>query len=72
MAKVNLLLELELGITGGEDGVGDADVGPSGLYTQPSEVWQVYETLSSVPDGNSTIVAAFGNVHGVGVYAPGN
>nr|AAV71135.1 plastid C1 class II fructose bisphosphate aldolase [Heterocapsa triquetra] len=71
MAKVNLLLEMELGITGGEeDGVDNSDVDSSRLYTQPEEVWQVYETLSSVPNGNFTVAAAFGNVHGV--YAPGN
>mmetsp|Transcript_61888 Transcript_61888/g.172833 ORF Transcript_61888/g.172833 Transcript_61888/m.172833 type:complete len:469 (-) Transcript_61888:111-1517(-) len=71
MAKVDLLLEMELGITGGEeDGVDNSDVDSSRLYTQPSEVWQVYEALSSVPNGNFTVAAAFGNVHGV--YAPGN
>merc|ERR1719434_401358 len=71
MAKVNLLLEMELGITGGEeDGVDNSDVDSSRLYTQPEEVWQVYESLSSVPGGNFTVAAAFGNVHGV--YAPGN
>jgi len=71
MAKVDLLLEMELGITGGEeDGVDNSDVDSSRLYTQPEEVWQVYEALSSVPNGNFTVAAAFGNVHGV--YAPGN
>ena len=71
MAKINLLLEMELGVTGGEeDGVDNTDVDSSRLYTQPEEVWQVYETLSSVPNGNFTVAAAFGNVHGV--YAPGN
>eukprot|EP00930_Biecheleria_cincta_P051985 TRINITY_DN3720_c0_g1_i4.p1 TRINITY_DN3720_c0_g1~~TRINITY_DN3720_c0_g1_i4.p1 ORF type:complete len:460 (+),score=105.53 TRINITY_DN3720_c0_g1_i4:48-1427(+) len=71
MAKINLLLEMELGITGGEeDGVDNSDVDSSRLYTQPEEVWQVYEALSSVPNGNFTVAAAFGNVHGV--YAPGN
>merc|ERR1719242_899539 len=71
MSKVNLLLEMELGITGGEeDGVDNSDVDSSKLYTQPEEVWQVYESLSSVPGGNFTVAAAFGNVHGV--YAPGN
>jgi len=71
MAKINLLLEMELGITGGEeDGVDNSDVDSSRLYTQPEEVWQVYEALSSVPNANFTVAAAFGNVHGV--YAPGN
>jgi len=71
MAKINLLLEMELGITGGEeDGVDNSDVDSSRLYTQPEEVWQVYQALSSVPNANFTVAAAFGNVHGV--YAPGN
>jgi len=71
MAKVDLLLEMELGITGGEeDGVDNTDVDSSRLYTQPEEVWQVYQSLSKVENGMFTIAAAFGNVHGV--YAPGN
>merc|ERR1719329_1706052 len=71
MAKVDLLLEMELGVTGGEeDGVDNSDVDSSRLYTQPEEVWEVYKALSSVPNGNFTVAAAFGNVHGV--YAPGN
>ena len=133
MAKINLLLEMELGVTGGEeDGVDNTDVDSSRLYTQPEEwfersrqpwmtvndrwvdcrsfdwapgtrasscspkytsnkkllgaplatglrtirsallqeVWQVYEALASIPNGNFTVAAAFGNVHGV--YAPGN
>jgi len=71
MAKVNVLLEMELGITGGEeDGVDNTDVDSSRLYTQPEEVWEVYQELSSVLNGNFTVAAAFGNVHGV--YAPGN
>eukprot|EP00933_Yihiella_yeosuensis_P063839 TRINITY_DN6709_c0_g3_i1.p1 TRINITY_DN6709_c0_g3~~TRINITY_DN6709_c0_g3_i1.p1 ORF type:complete len:481 (-),score=136.71 TRINITY_DN6709_c0_g3_i1:378-1763(-) len=71
MAKVNILLEMELGVTGGEeDGVDNTDVDSSRLYTQPEEVWECYQALSSVPNGNFTIAAAFGNVHGV--YAPGN
>jgi len=71
MAKIDMLLEMELGITGGEeDGVDNTDVDSSRLYTQPEEVWQVYEALSSVPNARFTVAAAFGNVHGV--YAPGN
>ena len=71
MSKVDLLLEMELGVTGGEeDGVDNTDVDSSRLYTQPEEVWQVYETLAAVPNGKFTVAAAFGNVHGV--YAPGN
>merc|ERR1712023_23699 len=70
-SKVDLLLEMELGITGGEeDGVDNSDVDSSRLYTQPSEVWEVYKALSSVPNGMFTVAAAFGNVHGV--YSPGN
>merc|ERR1719267_520587 len=71
MAKIDCTLEMELGITGGEeDGVDNSDVDSSKLYTQPEEVWQVYEALASVPNGHFTVAAAFGNVHGV--YAPGN
>merc|ERR1711972_1315805 len=71
MAKVNLLLEMELGITGGEeDGVDNTDVDSSRLYTQPEEVYEVYKALSAVEGGRFTVAAAFGNVHGV--YAPGN
>jgi len=71
MSKSNLLLEMELGVTGGEeDGVDNSEVDNSLLYTQPSEVWEVYKSLSTVKGGMFTIAAAFGNVHGV--YAPGN
>jgi len=71
MAKSNLLLEMELGVTGGEeDGVDNSDVDSSKLYTQPDEVYEVYKALSAVPNGRFTVAAAFGNVHGV--YAPGN
>jgi len=71
MAKSNLLLEVELGVTGGEeDGVDNTEIDNSLLYTQPSEVYEVYKALGSVPNGMFTVAAAFGNVHGV--YAPGN
>ncbi len=71
MAKVNVLLEMELGVTGGEeDGVDNTDVDSSRLYTQPEEVWYTYQELSQVPNGQFTVAASFGNVHGV--YAPGN
>jgi len=70
MSKLGMTLEIELGITGGEeDGVDNSDVDSSKLYTQPEEVAQVYEALSAVSD-KFTIAAAFGNVHGV--YKPGN
>merc|ERR1719313_1575262 len=71
MSKSNILLEMELGVTGGEeDGVDNTDVDSSKLYTQPEEVYEVYKALKAVPNGKFTVAAAFGNVHGV--YAPGN
>jgi fructose-bisphosphate aldolase class II len=70
MAKMGMTLEIELGVTGGEeDGVDNSDVDSSKLYTQPSEVAFAYEELLKVSP-NFTIAAAFGNVHGV--YKPGN
>lgn len=70
-AKLGILLEFELGVTGGEeDGVDNTDVDASRLYTQPEEVWYAYQELSKVPNGAFTCAASFGNVHGV--YAPGN
>jgi len=71
MAKIDLTLEMELGITGGEeDGVDNSDVDSSRLYTQPEEVYEVVKALSSIDNAHFTVAAAFGNVHGV--YAPGN
>jgi fructose-bisphosphate aldolase class II len=70
MSKMGMTLEIELGITGGEeDGVDNSGVDSSKLYTQPEEVSHAYEVLRSVSD-RFTIAAAFGNVHGV--YKPGN
>jgi fructose-bisphosphate aldolase class II len=70
MSKMGMTLEIELGITGGEeDGVDNSDVDSSKLYTQPEEVGHVYEELSKISD-KFTVAAAFGNVHGV--YKPGN
>lgn len=70
MSKIGMTLEIELGITGGEeDGVDNTDVDSSKLYTQPEEVAYAYEELMKVSD-KFTIAAAFGNVHGV--YKPGN
>ena len=70
MAKIGMTLEIELGVTGGEeDGVDNSDVDSSKLYTQPSEVAYAYKELSEVSP-RFTIAAAFGNVHGV--YKPGN
>lgn len=70
MSKMGMTLEIELGITGGEeDGVDNTDVDSSKLYTQPEEVAYAYEELSKISD-QFTIAAAFGNVHGV--YKPGN
>src|SRR6056297_2730937 len=70
MSKMGMTLEIELGVTGGEeDGVDNTDIDSSKLYTQPQEVAYAYEELSKVSD-QFTIAAAFGNVHGV--YKPGN
>jgi len=70
MSKIGMTLEIELGITGGEeDGVDNSDVDISKLYTQPEEVAYAYEELLKVSP-QFTIAAAFGNVHGV--YKPGN
>ena len=70
MSKIGMTLEIELGITGGEeDGVDNTDVDVSKLYTQPEEVAYAYEELLKVSD-KFTIAASFGNVHGV--YKPGN
>lgn len=70
MSKMGMTIEIELGITGGEeDGVDNSDVDNSLLYTQPEHVAYAYEELSNVSP-NFTIAASFGNVHGV--YKPGN
>lgn len=70
MSKMGMTIEIELGVTGGEeDGVDNTDVDSSKLYTQPQEVAYAYEALSAISD-KFTIAAAFGNVHGV--YKPGN
>ncbi len=70
MSKMGMTLEIELGITGGEeDGIDNTDVDASKLYTQPEEVAYAYDELKKVSD-NFTIAASFGNVHGV--YKPGN
>ncbi len=70
MSKMGMTLEIELGITGGEeDGVDNTGVDSSRLYTQPEEVARAYEVLMQVSE-RFTVAAAFGNVHGV--YKPGN
>lgn len=70
MSDMGMVLEIELGITGGEeDGVDNSDVDSSRLYTQPEEVDYAYTELKKISD-NFTIAASFGNVHGV--YKPGN
>jgi fructose-bisphosphate aldolase class II len=70
MSKMGMTLEIELGVTGGEeDGVDNSGVDSSKLYTQPEDVARVYQELSQVSP-RFTIAAAFGNVHGV--YKPGN
>ncbi|HYO95519.1 MAG TPA: class II fructose-bisphosphate aldolase [Polyangiaceae bacterium] len=69
MARLKMTLEIELGVTGGEeDGVDNSGVENSKLYTQPSEVLAAYDALS--PVGPFTVAASFGNTHGV--YSPGN
>ena len=70
MSAIGMTLEIELGITGGEeDGVDNTDIDSSKLYTQPDEVAYAYEELMKISP-RFTIAAAFGNVHGV--YKPGN
>lgn len=70
MKALGMTLEIELGVTGGEeDGVDNSDVDSSKLYTQPSEVAYAYKELSTISE-KFTVAAAFGNVHGV--YKPGN
>jgi fructose-bisphosphate aldolase class II len=70
MSKIGMTLEIELGVTGGEeDGVDNTDVDSSKLYTQPEEVAYAYNELIKISE-NFTVAAAFGNVHGV--YKPGN
>lgn len=69
MVPLGMSIEIELGVTGGEeDGVGSDDIDNAKLYTQPEEVMQAYETLA--PIGHFSLAASFGNVHGV--YKPGN
>ena len=70
LTKLDMYLEIELGVTGGEeDGVDNTGVESSKLYTQPEEVSYAYEELMKVSE-NFVIAASFGNVHGV--YKPGN
>ena len=70
MSKIGMTLEIELGITGGEeDGVDNTNVDHAALYTQPEDVDYAYTELSKISP-NFTIAASFGNVHGV--YKPGN
>lgn len=70
MSQIGTTLEIELGVTGGEeDGVDNTDIDNAKLYTQPEEVAYAYEKLNAISD-RFTIAAAFGNVHGV--YKPGN
>jgi len=70
MKKIGMTLEIELGVTGGEeDGVDNTDIDNSLLYTQPEDVAYAYENLKMISE-QFTIAASFGNVHGV--YKPGN
>ncbi|KAI8461666.1 hypothetical protein BY996DRAFT_8550337, partial [Phakopsora pachyrhizi] len=70
MVKLDLWLEMEIGITGGkEDGVNNENADDASLYTQPEDIWEIYEAFNKISPMLS-IAAAFGNVHGV--YKPGN
>jgi fructose-bisphosphate aldolase, class II len=70
MTKMGMTLEIELGVTGGEeDGVDNTNIDSSKLYTQPEDVAYSYEKLKAI-SSDFTVAAAFGNVHGV--YKPGN
>ena len=70
MTKLGMTLEIELGVTGGEeDGVDHSGIDSARLYTQPEDVAYAYEELKKISN-NFTIAASFGNVHGV--YKPGN
>lgn len=70
MSKIGMTLEIELGVTGGEeDGVDNTEIDNSALYTQPEDVALAYERLSAISN-RFTVAASFGNVHGV--YKPGN
>ncbi|KAG2363739.1 hypothetical protein BDR07DRAFT_1403477 [Suillus spraguei] len=70
MAPLGIWLEMEIGITGGEeDGVDNTGVDNASLYTQPEDIYDVHTALSAISP-NFSIAAAFGNVHGV--YKPGN
>jgi len=71
MAAIDCFLEMEIGITGGEeDGVDNSDVNPEDLYSKPEEIYEVYKALEPIAPGKYSIAAAFGNVHGV--YQAGN
>jgi len=63
MAKIGVWLEMEIGITGGEeDGVNNENVDNASLYTQPEDIWDIYRQFSEVTP-NFSIAAGFGNVH---------
>ncbi|GAA6016362.1 hypothetical protein JCM8202_005583 [Rhodotorula sphaerocarpa] len=71
MAKIKCFLEMEIGITGGEeDGVDNSSVDNSALYTQPEDILEIHNAFSKVAPNMFSIAAGFGNVHGV--YKPGN
>jgi len=71
MAAIDCFLEMEIGITGGEeDGVDNSDVNPEDLYSKPEEIYEVYKALEPIAPGMYSVAAAFGNVHGV--YKAGN
>ncbi|GAX78092.1 hypothetical protein CEUSTIGMA_g5534.t1 [Chlamydomonas eustigma] len=71
MNKMGLMLEMELGVTGGEeDGVDNSGVAAEELYSKPEEICEVWEALTPIAPKGFSVAAAFGNVHGV--YSPGN
>lgn len=71
MKPMGLMLEMELGVTGGEeDGVDNTHVKKEDLYSKPEEIYEVYEALTPLAPKGFSVAAAFGNVHGV--YSPGN
>ena len=70
-SQMGLLLEMELGVTGGEeDGVDNSGVKQEDLYSKPEEIYEVYTALTPIAPKGFSIAAAFGNVNGV--YSPGN
>ena len=71
LASMEMMLELEIGVVGGEeDGINNEDAPAEKLYTSPTEMLYVYEEMKDIKDARYILAATFGNVHGV--YKPGN